>query len=67
MRTMNQKEARPRRAVDVQVEESESAKDVHAPRHLTARENVILTIKVFAFAGVLGVALWGINLWTSAR
>jgi hypothetical protein len=40
--------------------------DLHAPRPLTLRENVILTIKVFGVAGVLGAALWGLKVWTAA-
>ena len=66
MKTMSQNKARNPGVTDVQPEETDSAKDVHEPRHLTLRENVILAIKVFALAGVLGAALWGINLWTSA-
>ena len=41
--------------------------DGHAPRHLAFRENLILTIKVLAGFGLLGAALWGINLWTAAK
>lgn len=40
--------------------------DPHAPRKLTFRENVILTIKVLAIAGLVIAALWGISLWNSA-
>jgi hypothetical protein len=36
-------------------------------RRMTLGENVILTIKVLAGFGFLGAALWGINLFTSAR
>jgi hypothetical protein len=39
----------------------------HAPRKMTFAENVVLTIKVLAGFGLLGAALWGIRLWTSAR
>ena len=35
----------------------------YAPRKLTLTESVILTIKVLAGFGLLGAALWGINLW----
>jgi len=41
--------------------------DDHAPRKMTFRENVILTIKVLAVLGLLGTVLWGINFWTSPR
>jgi hypothetical protein len=41
--------------------------DDHAPRKLTFAENAILTIKVLAVLGLIGAALWGINLWTSAK
>jgi hypothetical protein len=39
----------------------------HAPRKLSFAENVVLTIKVLTVAAVLVAALWGINVWTSAR
>jgi hypothetical protein len=35
-----------------------------APRKMTVAENVILTIKVLAGFGLLGLALWGISAWT---
>jgi hypothetical protein len=39
----------------------------YAPRHMTLRENLILTLKIFVIgAAVLGV-LWGAGQWTSAR
>ena len=47
--------------------EIEDAVDTHAPRRLTFAENVILTVKVLAGFGLLGAALWGINLWTAPR
>ena len=34
-------------------------------RRLTLSENVTLTIEVLAIAGLLGVVLWGVDLWTS--
>ena len=43
------------------------APDVHAPRKLTFAENLIVTIKILAGFGLLGAALWGIELWTSAK
>lgn len=39
----------------------------HAPRKLTATENLILTLKVLAGAAVVLAALWGANQWTSAN
>jgi hypothetical protein len=39
----------------------------HAPRHLSFAENVILTIKVLAGAGLVLAALWGMNVWTSVQ
>jgi hypothetical protein len=53
MKAMNENEARYRGPIDVQAEETDTAKDVHAPRHLTLKENVFLTIKVLALAVVL--------------
>ena len=38
-----------------------------SPRKLTFAENAIMTVKVLVGFGLLGAALWGINLWTSAR
>ena len=46
---------------------SGTATDAHAPRKLSFRENVILTIKVLAGFGLLGVALWAVKLWTAAE
>ena len=51
-------------AVESQVAEGMGA---YTPRKLTFAENAILTIKVLAGFGLLGAALWGINLWTSAE
>lgn len=45
----------------------EDATDPDAPRKLTLVENAILTIQVLAGFGLMGAALWGISLWTSAR
>jgi hypothetical protein len=39
----------------------------HAPRKMTFTENLMLTVKVLAGFGLLGAALWGLNLWTAAR
>jgi hypothetical protein len=38
-----------------------------APRPLTLAENVILTLKLLAGLGVLGGAIWAINLWKFAE
>src|SRR5262249_45828849 len=35
----------------------------HAPKKLTFAENLRLTIKVFAIAGLILAALWGANHW----
>lgn len=51
----------------VPVPEAGRADGRHAPRRMTFRENVILTIKVLAGFGVLGAALWAVNLWTGAQ
>ena len=47
--------------------EVNGAGDTYAPRRLTFAENVILTIKVLSGFGLLGAALWGIDLWTAAK
>ncbi len=44
-----------------------SSGDVHAPRKMSVGENVVLTIKVLVGFGLLGAALWGINLWTAPK
>ena len=44
-----------------------TATDAGAPRQLTPRENVLLTIKVLVGFGVLGAALWGLSLWKSGN
>ena len=43
------------------------AAETPAPRPMTFADNVILTIKLLAGFGLLGAALWGINLWTAPR
>jgi hypothetical protein len=35
--------------------------DVHAPRKVTLAQNIILSMKVLAVAGLLIAALWGIS------
>jgi len=50
--------------------DKESSKDApanSAPRPLTLAENVILTLKLLVSAGLLGAALWGVNLWTTSN
>ncbi len=42
------------------------AGDRYTPRNLTFAQNVVLTIKVLADAGLLIASLWGLTLWTSA-
>ena len=39
--------------------------DLHAPRKMSFGENIVLTVKILAGFGLLGVALWGINLLVS--
>jgi hypothetical protein len=41
--------------------------DNHQPGKLTFVENAILTIKLLGLLALIGVALWGINLWTAAK
>lgn len=46
---------------------SADAVSPHAPRKLTFSENAMLTVKVLAAAGLIGVLLWAIQVWTSGR
>ncbi|HVW85665.1 MAG TPA: hypothetical protein VHB50_13340 [Bryobacteraceae bacterium] len=48
-------------------DESRLAAGADKPRKLTAAENAILTIKVLAGFGLLGIALWAIELWLSGK
>jgi hypothetical protein len=41
--------------------------DRYLPRSLTFAENVKLTIKVLAVAGLMTATLWGLSLWTAAK
>ena len=41
--------------------------DARTPRRMTMKENVILTIKLLTGLGLLGAAIWGVDLWTSAK
>jgi hypothetical protein len=43
------------------------ATDAHTPRKLTFAENVIVTIKILVGFALLGVALWAVEFWTSAK
>jgi len=47
--------------------EMDAADSPHAARKLTFFQNAILTVKVLVGFGLLGIALWGINLWTAAK
>jgi hypothetical protein len=47
--------------------EDAGAADLHTPRPMTLAENAILTVKVLALLGLVGVALWGINVWNALR
>ena len=47
--------------------ETAGVSEAHEPRKPTLAENVIMTIKVLAGFGLVGAALWAVNLWTSAR
>jgi hypothetical protein len=39
----------------------------YAPRALSTIENTILTIKVIGILAIIGLALWGISIWTSVK
>lgn len=41
--------------------------NAHAPGKMTFAENVVLTIKLLGGFGLAGAALWGLDLWISAR
>ena len=41
--------------------------DPYVPRKLSFAENAILTAKLLGVLGVIGAAIWGFNLWTSAQ
>jgi hypothetical protein len=47
------------------VSQDAPAEDAHAPRPLTLAENIVLTLKLLAGLGLLGIALWAANLWTT--
>ena len=48
-------------------ETSSAINDAHAPRPMAFGETMILTMKVLAAFGVLGAALWGIDLLKAVR
>ena len=48
-------------------ENSAAVAGAHAPRQMTFGETTILTIKVLAAFGVLGAALWAIDLLRAVR
>ena len=50
-----------------EVAEAAPANGAHAPRPLTFAQNVVLTFKLLAGMGLLGVVLWAASLWTGAR
>jgi hypothetical protein len=54
-------------AVTPDAENGGAVSHAYAPRKLTFAENALLTIKVLAALGLIGFALWGISLWTSAK
>lgn len=41
--------------------------DAQRTRKMTFAENVILTIKILVGFGMLGMALWGVDVWTAAK
>ena len=47
--------------------EAGGATNANAPQKMTLAENVILTLKLLAGLGLIGLALWGIILWKAAR
>ena len=47
--------------------EDATTDNAHAPRPLTLSENIVLTVKVLAGLGLLGVVLWAANHWTAAK
>ena len=49
------------------VSKDEPEIDQHAPRRLTLAENFVLTIKLLGGLGLLGAALWAVNLWNASK
>ncbi len=48
------------------VEPVDQADSEHTPRDLSFAENVALTAKVLAGAGLVILVLWALNKWTTA-
>jgi hypothetical protein len=47
------------------VSQDAPADETYAKRPLTLAENIVLTFKVLAVMGLVGVALWAAKLWTA--
>jgi hypothetical protein len=47
------------------METTDEKNTAYAPRKLSLSENVMLTIKILAIAGLILAALWGISEWAS--
>jgi hypothetical protein len=47
------------------VSQDSSADETYVQRPLTLAENIVLTFKVLAVMGLVGVALWAAKLWTA--
>jgi len=45
----------------------EAAVEDYAPRKVTLAENLMLSLKIAAIAGVVFAAFWGIEQWTSVK
>ena len=41
--------------------------EAHAPHQLSFTENAVMTVKVLVGLGLIGAAVWGIDVWTSGR
>lgn len=41
--------------------------ELHSPRKPTATENVVMTIKILVGFGLIGAALWAMNLWVAPQ
>ena len=39
----------------------------HKPRKMTVAENVIMTIKVLGGLGLIGTAIWGVDVWMAPK
>ena len=47
--------------------ESPDSGQSYAPRKLTFMQNAILTAKVLGTFALLGLAIWGVEVWTAAK